>query len=165
MSRILIVTLIYIGGQHKQFQFYSTLSYYTKHILPTRTSIRNSPYFEVWSYFTTDGQSVSTSSYRAPLWDLRLDITSCRNVAVWNLRNLWGALSDERMCLQFAVQSLNGPSHAEPVTIHYSLIWDFPNLEGEGECEVTLRLTVSQSVSMSWRRAHFGACDQILILS
>jgi hypothetical protein len=34
------------------------------------------------SYFTTDGQSVSMSWYRAPLWDLRPDITSCRNVAV-----------------------------------------------------------------------------------
>jgi hypothetical protein len=32
------------------------------------------------SYFTTDGQSVSTSWYRAPLWDLQPDITSCRNV-------------------------------------------------------------------------------------
>jgi hypothetical protein len=28
---------------------------------------------------------------------------------------LFGALSDERMGLQFAVQSLNGPSSAEPV--------------------------------------------------
>jgi hypothetical protein len=31
-------------------------------------------------YFTSDGQSVSMSRYRAPLWDLRPDITSCRNV-------------------------------------------------------------------------------------
>jgi hypothetical protein len=38
------------------------------------------------SHFTTDDQSVSMSWYRAPLWDLRPDITSCRNVAVWNLR-------------------------------------------------------------------------------
>jgi hypothetical protein len=37
------------------------------------------------SYFTTDSQSVSLSWYRAPLWDLRPEITSCRNVAVWNL--------------------------------------------------------------------------------
>jgi hypothetical protein len=44
---------------------------------------------------------------------------------------LWGALSDERMGLQFAVQSLNGPSHAEPITILYSLIWDSHNLEGQ----------------------------------
>jgi hypothetical protein len=39
------------------------------------------------SYFTTDGQSVSMSWYRAPLWDLRPDITSYRNVAVWNLQS------------------------------------------------------------------------------
>jgi hypothetical protein len=39
------------------------------------------------SYFTNDGQSVSTSWYRAPLWGLRLDITSYWNVAVWNLRS------------------------------------------------------------------------------
>jgi hypothetical protein len=37
---------------------------------------------EVRSYFTTHGQSVSMSWYRAPLWDLRIDITSYRNVAV-----------------------------------------------------------------------------------
>jgi hypothetical protein len=33
---------------------------------------------------------------------------------------LWGALSDERTDLQFAVQSLNSPSRSEPVTILYS---------------------------------------------
>jgi hypothetical protein len=34
--------------------------------------------------------TVSMSWYRAPLWDLRPDITSCRSVAVWNLRlPLW----------------------------------------------------------------------------
>jgi hypothetical protein len=31
-------------------------------------------------------QSLSMSWYRAPLWDLRSDIASCRNV-VWNLRS------------------------------------------------------------------------------
>jgi hypothetical protein len=35
---------------------------------------------------------------------------------------LWGALFDERTGLQFVVQSLNGPSRAEPVTILYCLI-------------------------------------------
>jgi hypothetical protein len=59
----------------------------------------------------------------APLWDLRPDIASCRNVAVLLL---WGALSDEWTGLQFAVQSLNGPNRAEPVTILYCLIWDSP---------------------------------------
>jgi hypothetical protein len=35
------------------------------------------------SNFMTESQSVSMSWYRAPLWDLRQDIISCRNVAVW----------------------------------------------------------------------------------
>jgi hypothetical protein len=35
-------------------------------------------------------------------------------------------LSDERTGLQFAVYSLNGLNHAEPVTILYCLIWDSP---------------------------------------
>jgi hypothetical protein len=43
----------------------------------------------------------------------------CLKVAVLHL---WGALSDERTGLQFAVQSLSGPSRAEPVTILYCLI-------------------------------------------
>jgi hypothetical protein len=34
----------------------------------------------------------------------------------------WGALSAKRTGLQFAVQSLNGPSRLEPVTILYCLI-------------------------------------------
>jgi hypothetical protein len=50
--------------------------------------------FEVRSYITTDGRSASISWYRAPLWDLRPDITSCRNVAVCNLWScIWGAPS------------------------------------------------------------------------
>jgi hypothetical protein len=43
----------------------------------------------------------------------------CLKVAIFFL---WGALSDERTGLQFAVQSLNDPSHAEHVTILYCLI-------------------------------------------
>jgi hypothetical protein len=38
-------------------------------------------------YFTTDGQSVSMSWYRAPLWDLRPNIASYRNVAIWDLQS------------------------------------------------------------------------------
>jgi hypothetical protein len=74
----------------------------------------------------TVGQSVSMSWYRAPLWDLRPNITSCRNVAVWNLRYCFcGApsLTRERVC--------NLQCRAEPVTILYCLIWDSPNLEGQ----------------------------------
>jgi hypothetical protein len=43
----------------------------------------------------------------------------CLEVAVLFL---WGTLCDERTGLQFAVQSLNGPSCAEPVTIIYCLV-------------------------------------------
>jgi hypothetical protein len=53
------------------------------------------------SYFTTDSQLVSMSWSRAPLWDLRPDIISCRNVAVWNLRScIYGtpSLTRGRVC-------------------------------------------------------------------
>jgi hypothetical protein len=43
----------------------------------------------------------------------------CLKVAVLFL---WGALSGESMILQFAVQSLNGPSHDDLVTVLYCLI-------------------------------------------
>jgi hypothetical protein len=40
-----------------------------------------------------DWQSVSMSWYRAPLWDSRPDITSCRNVAeICGLVSTWGSL-------------------------------------------------------------------------
>jgi hypothetical protein len=48
-----------------------------------------------------DWQSVSMPWYRAPLWDLRPDIISCRNVAVWNLRSCiyWApCLTRGRVC-------------------------------------------------------------------
>jgi hypothetical protein len=47
------------------------------------------------------GQPVSMSRYRAPLWDLRPDITYCRNVAVWILRSCiyWApSLTRGRVC-------------------------------------------------------------------
>jgi hypothetical protein len=53
------------------------------------------------SYFTTDGQSVSMSWYRVPLWDLHPNTTSCRNVAVWNLRSCFcgaSSLTRARVC-------------------------------------------------------------------
>jgi hypothetical protein len=62
------------------------------------------------SYFTTNGQSVSMSWYRAPLWDLRPDITSCRNVAVWNLRSSFcvePSLTRERVCNLQCNHSMN----------------------------------------------------------
>jgi hypothetical protein len=54
-----------------------------------------------WGYFKTDGQSVSMSWYRAPLWNFWPDITFCWNVSVWNLRSCFcGApsLTRRRVC-------------------------------------------------------------------
>jgi hypothetical protein len=65
------------------------------------------------------------SWYRAPFWDLRPDITSYRNVAVWNLRSCFcGApsLTRGRVCLLSVTVS--------------------------NKVEVTLRLTVGQSVCL-----------------
>jgi hypothetical protein len=74
-----------------------------------------------------DWQPVSMSCCRAPTWDLRPDITSCRNVAVWKMRSYFcGMPSLKSTGLQFAVQSFNDPSRAEPLTI-----WDSLNLEGQ----------------------------------
>jgi hypothetical protein len=80
------------------------------------------------------------------LWDLWPDITSCPNVAAWNVVVLFqcGALSDERTDLQFALQSLNGPSRAEPVTILYCLIWDSTNLVGQFPVFISPRERVAQ---------------------
>jgi hypothetical protein len=56
----------------------------------------------------------------------------------------WGVLSDERTGLQFALQSLNVLSHAEPRTIHYYLIRDSPNLEDQVPIFISPRNRVAQ---------------------
>jgi hypothetical protein len=65
---------------------------------------------------------------------------------------LWGAFSDKRTGVQFAVQSLNGPSHAEPVTILYCLIWDYPNLEGQVPVFISPRNRVAQGTGFALSR-------------
>jgi hypothetical protein len=50
----------------------------------------------------TDSQSVSMSWYRAPLWDLWPDITSCRNV-VCNLRSRSYFTTDGRSVSQYVL--------------------------------------------------------------
>jgi hypothetical protein len=86
------------------------------------------------SYFTTDGRLVSqyvlVSSILVGLAAIYYFLSECCCMK-FAVLFLWGAFSDERTGLQFAVQSLNGPSHSEPVTILYSPIWDSPNLEGQ----------------------------------
>jgi hypothetical protein len=52
------------------------------------------------SHVTTDGQSASLSSNKAPIWDLRPDFYYCQTVAGLLI---WGALSDERTGLSFTI--------------------------------------------------------------
>jgi hypothetical protein len=52
------------------------------------------------SYVTTDGQPASLSWNKAPFWGLRPDLDYCLTVAGLLM---WGALSDERMGLEFAI--------------------------------------------------------------
>jgi hypothetical protein len=89
------------------------------------------------SYVTTDGQSVSqyvlVSSTLVGLATRYFFLSECCCLK-FALLFLWGALSDERTGLQFAVQLLIGPSRAEPVTILYCLIWDSSQPGGPGSC-------------------------------
>jgi hypothetical protein len=63
------------------------------------------------SYVTTDGQSVSLSWHKAPIWGLRLDFYYCQTVAGLLM---WDALSDERTGLSFTISA--GPrKHSHPV--------------------------------------------------
>jgi hypothetical protein len=52
------------------------------------------------SYVTTDGQPVSLSWNKAPIWGLRPDLDYCLTVAGLLV---WGALFDERTGLPFAI--------------------------------------------------------------
>jgi hypothetical protein len=53
-------------------------------------------------YITTDGQSAGLYFKKAPTWGLRSDFYYCHTVAGLLM---WGALSDERMCLSFTTAS------------------------------------------------------------
>jgi hypothetical protein len=85
-----------------------------------------------------------------------LSVCSCLKFVVLFL---WGPLSDERTGLQFAVQSLNGPSHTEPVTILYCLIWDSPNLEGKVPICISPRNRVAQLFPLSLGSLYITSCD------
>jgi hypothetical protein len=57
---------------------------------------------------------------------------------------LWGALSEERTGLHYAVQSLNGPNRVEPVTILYCPIRDSPKMEDQVPILISPRKKVAQ---------------------
>jgi hypothetical protein len=52
------------------------------------------------SHVTTDGQPISLSWNKAPIWGLRPDLYYCLTVVGLLI---WGALSDERTGLSFAI--------------------------------------------------------------
>jgi hypothetical protein len=61
------------------------------------------------SYITTDGEPASLSWNKAPIWGLRPDLDYCLTVACLLV---WGALSDERTGLPFAIApGPRQPSH------------------------------------------------------
>jgi hypothetical protein len=91
----------------------------------------------------TDSQYVLVSSTLVGLATRYYFLSECCRLK-FSVLFLWGALSDERTGLQFAVQSLNGPSRAEPVTILNCLIWDSPNLEGQVPIFISPRNRVVQ---------------------
>jgi hypothetical protein len=130
------------------------------------------------------------SWYRAPLWDLRPNITSCRNVAVWNLRSCFygtPSLTRGRVCnLQY-----NHPMARAAQNRNHILLFHlrFPQPGGPSfriyipheqsgpvippghwiKVEVTLRQSVSQLVSQSVSQSVSlgikylcGTCDQIV---
>jgi hypothetical protein len=99
---------------------------------------------------------------RAPLWDLRSDtyyfllVCCCLKFAVLFL---WGALSDEKMGLQFAVQSLNGLRHAEPITKFYCLIWNSPNLDDQVLAFIFPRNRVTQLYPQALCSLYLTSCN------
>jgi hypothetical protein len=143
------------------------------------------------SYFMTDSQSVSMSWYRAPLWDLRPDITcprskllyDCQSVSHYVLASstLVGLatryyLSKVEVALRLPIgQSVClGIEHPcgtcdqilLPVGMLLSEIWGLVSaghpLWREDGFEVTLLLTVSRSVCLGIEHP-WGTCDQILL--
>jgi hypothetical protein len=131
-----------------------------------------------------DRQSVSMSWYRSPLWDLRQDITSCRNVTVWNFRSCFcgkpsltrGRVegrsyfrTDGQSVSQYVLVSSTlvglATSKLFPVGMLLSEICGLLSVgiplwrEDGSKVEVTLRLTVSQSVCLGIEHP-CGTCDQ-----
>jgi hypothetical protein len=74
------------------------------------------------SYITTDGESVTLSWNKAPIWGLRPDFYYCQTGAGLLM---WGALSDERTDLSFTIAAgLRQRSHLDHILL--SQIRDFP---------------------------------------
>jgi hypothetical protein len=59
--------------------------------------------FQSQSYIKTERQSASLSWNKAPIWGLRLDLYYCQTMACLLM---WGALSDEKRGLSFAMHNI-----------------------------------------------------------
>jgi hypothetical protein len=71
-----------------------------------------------WVYLTADGQSTSSSWYRAPPWDQWPDFIVCFVVHPVG-RPLW---REDGSVIYTAIADWS--DHCGPITIHYRLIWD-----------------------------------------
>jgi hypothetical protein len=87
-------------------------------------------WIESESYVTTNGQPASLSWNEAPFWGSQPDLYYCLPVVGLLI---WGALSDERTGLSFAIATgprqrshFGSESHRTHGHILLSQIWDFP---------------------------------------
>jgi hypothetical protein len=141
-----------------------------RHVFSASFTELNCTQYSTQSYVTADGQSASLSWNKALIWDLRPDFYYCQTVAGLLM---WDSLSDERTGLSF--RDAAGPrqrSHSRvrvpwcswpycivsdsrlpfssPPTTHRATVEVFDPtsaLSTQIKVKVTLRLTVSQSVS------------------
>jgi hypothetical protein len=135
-------------------------------------------------YVTTDGQSASLSSNKAPIWGLRPDFYYCQTVAGLLM---WGALCDERTGLSFTIAA--GPrrrSHSRvrvpwdsrpyftvsdsrlpflsPPSTRRARVEIFDPASTRDSQSQSYIATDGRSISKSWCRAPSGAHDQIFII-
>jgi hypothetical protein len=108
------------------------------------------------SYFTTDSQSVSQYVLVSSPFGLliRYYFLSESCCLVSKGHPLWREDGSA-----VSVQSLNGPSHAEHVTIFYCLIWDSPNLEGQVPVFISTRNRVAQLYPRALGSLYIASCD------
>jgi hypothetical protein len=161
-------------------------SRYIKRVISKRDGceyLKQVPYN--WSYFTTDVQSVSqyvlvSGTPLGPMTTIYFFLFVCRNIALFFdlVHPLWRE-NWSVICCAFCQWSESRRTHNHTLLSHLRVLGSLSvaSYHSQG-----LRFTYSyppprgefwglgsrydwQSVSMSWRRAHLGTCDQILILS
>jgi hypothetical protein len=104
------------------------------------------------SYVTTDGQPASLSWNKAPIWGLRPDLDYCLTVAGLLI---WGALSNERTGLSFAIAT--GPRQHSHFWVRVTVstqVWkllscpcEAPSLMRGRVCRLSVRVGSISSLS------------------